>query len=181
MATVGTPFRDILRAMKVKLVARVANGEIFPAADSGVVKVSNRMNPPAEDGKKSLVLVPLYQAYVKETTDGHGRCGTHKRARVNIYYRHESLLDQTYQDDEWLLADDGYFQILEKVEDTFDQWNPQDVQGRLLLVEPMRALMDNEPRKNYDDHTRGDGMVEIEVVYQAYRTVDTNQDLRAAP
>jgi hypothetical protein len=181
MATVGTPFRDILRAMKTKLTSRVENGEIFSAADTGVVYVTNRMNPPALDGKRSLVIVPLYQQYLRESSDGHGRCGTHKKARVNVYYRHESLLDQTYQDDEWLLADEGYFQTLEKVEDTFDQWHPRDVTGAFLLVEPMRALMDNEVRKNYDDHTRGDGMVEIEIVFPAYRTVDTYQDLRAAP
>jgi hypothetical protein len=181
MATVGTHFRDILLAMKTRLETRNANGEIFPNLDTGVVYVTNRMNPPALDGKKSLVIVPLYQMVDQKTSEGHGRCALHKKARVNVYYRHESNLDQTFEDTEWLTGDYGYFQIIEKLEDTFDHWHPMDGTGEFLTVEPMRLVMNNEPRKNYDDHTKGDGMIELDVVFRAWRTTDTYQNLRAAP
>lgn len=165
MASVGTSFRSIINALKQKLVA----DEILP---DGVVYVTLRMNPPALDGMKSLAIVPLYQMFVKESTDGHGRCGTYKKARVNIYYRHESLIDQTYQDDEWLLQEDrGYFDVIDRIEDSVDLWHPQDTDNNFLLTQPARCLMNNEPRKNYQDHTRGDGMVELELEFQARRTV----------
>jgi hypothetical protein len=181
VATVGTNFRDILLAMKTRLETRITDEEIFESADSGVVYITNRMNPPALDGKKSLVIVPLYQMVDQKTTEGHGRCGVFKKARVNVYYRHESNLDQTYEDTEWLTGDYGYFQIIEKLEDTFDLWHPNHpVLGNFLLTEPMRLVMNNEPRKNYDDHTKGDGMIELEMLFRAYRTTDDYQSLRAA-
>jgi len=171
MATVGTPFRDILQAIKDRLTDKTNNGLIWSPDDTGTVYVSNRQNPPALDGKKSLVIVPLYQQYLQPATEGHGRCGVIKKARIDVYYRHDSSLDQTYADDTFLLADDGYFQILERVEDALDLWFPvNSISTVPLLVHPMRATMDNEPRKKYEDHTKGDGMVELECEFIAYRT-----------
>lgn len=181
MATVGTAFRDILLAMKAKLQGRVDAGEVFPADDTGVVYVTSRMNPPALDGKKSLVLVPIYQMFDAKSQEGHSRAGTFKKARVDIYFRLESELDQTYQDDTWLLGPYGFYAVLDLIEDTFDIWNPLKDDGTPMLTQPMRCIMGNEPRKNYQDHTRGDGMVEIEMEFQALRTTDNYGCLRAAP
>lgn len=164
MATVGTSYRTILKALKQYLIDEqvLLEGEVY---------FTFRQNPPALDNKRSLAIVPLYQNFLQESTEGHGRCGIFKKARVSIYYRHEANLDQTFEDDTWLLDDEGLLAVLERVEDALDLWMPQDAQGAFLLNQPARALMQNEPRKDYKDHSRGDSMVEVEFEYRAQRTV----------
>lgn len=162
MPVVGTAFRTILLEMKAEIVALQ-----LPDID---VHVAIRMNPPATDGRNSLIIVPLYQQAIPETQEGAGRCATIKKSRVNIYYRHATALDQGYQDEIWALADNGYFDIIDQLEDAFDIWNPT-VAGVALLSEPARLVMDNEPRKRYEDHTWGEGMLELELQFRARRTV----------
>lgn len=165
MAVAGQSFRTIVQAVKDLLIEE----EVLPG---GEVYVTFRQNPPALDSKKSLAIVPLYQTHLAETTEGHGRKGTFKKARLCIYYRHESNLDQTHEDDAWYLADDGLVAVLEAVEDALDQWHPRGVDGRFLLNQPAVAIMCNEPRKDYKDHSRGDAMVELELEWQALRTIE---------
>lgn len=164
MATVGVAFRTILLAMK----QTITDAGIIPDGDCFVAV---RMNPPAVDDRDQLVIVPLYQTALPETQEGHGRCGTFKKARINVYFRHSTGSDQTYQDDVWALADDGYYAMIDKLEDAFDLWMPFVSAGKPMLREPGRLVMDNEPRKNYKDHTFGEGMIELEVIFQALRTI----------
>ncbi len=163
MAVVGTAFRDILKAMKAVIVGQA----ILPDGDCFV---TIRMNPPANEQKKCLIIVPLYQMGLPEIV-GHSRCSTYKKARINVYYRHISALDETYQDDAWALDDDGYYAMIDKLEDAFDLWHPRSAAGAFLLNQPARLIIDNEPRKNYRDHTLGEGMIELEVEFTALRTV----------
>lgn len=162
MAVVGTAFRDILKAMKQVIVD-------LAIPDTSVV-VAVRMNPPATSQRKCLIIVPLYQTALAETQEGHGRCATYKKARVNVYYRHSTALDPEFEDDAWCLDEDGYYAVIDKLEDAFDLWHPRNAAG-FLLREPARLMMDNEPRKRYDDHTWGEGMIELEMHFKARRTV----------
>lgn len=162
MPVVGTAFREIIAAMKAKIVA-------LAIPDIGV-HVAIRMNPPATDGRNALIIVPLYQTADPKTQEGHGRCGTIKKGRINVYYRHGTALDEEYRDDIWALADNGYFDIIDRLEDAFDLWHPTNASGH-LLSEPARLVMDNEPRKRYEDHTWGEGMLELEVQFRARRTI----------
>lgn len=163
MPVVGTAFRTILSAMKAKI-------EALGLPDVGCY-VAIRMNPPATDGRNALIIVPLYQNAISETQEGAGRCSTIKKSRVNIYYRHGTALDEEYRDDVWALADNGYFDIIDQLEDAFDLWHPVGDNGAHLLSEPARLVMDNEPRKRYEDHTWGEGMLELELQFRARRTV----------
>ena len=164
MAIVGTAFRDILTKMKTL----IQDNEILT---DGRVCIAVRMNPPANVTSKTLFIVPLYQMALGETQEGHGRCATYKKARVNVYYRHQSSLDMDYDDDTWAVAEGGYYWMIDKLEDAFDLWAPRDNDGALMLTQPARLIMGNEPRKRYDDHTWGEGMIELELEFKARRTV----------
>lgn len=157
---VGTSFSTILAAIKAKVIS-------LNIPDVGV-HIAVRMNPPGTDSRNSLIIVPLYQTHNPDTQEGHGRCGTIKKARVNVYYRHATALDEEYRDDVWALA---YYDMIEQLEDAFDLWHPQGTGGVPLLAEPARLVMDNEPRKRYEDHTWGEGMIEMELQFVARRTV----------
>jgi len=163
MATTGTKFSTILNAVKAKIIADaiLADGDCYIAV---------RMNPPAQNQRKALVIVPLYQQADPKASLGHGRCARLKKARINIYYRHETALDQEYQDDLWAAGTNGYYDIIDKLEDAFDLWMPQDNDDDFLLIEPAQIVMDNEPRKKYADHPQGEGMIEFEVQFKAWRT-----------
>jgi len=163
MATVGVSARNIFTAIIAKLQA----DNCLP---DGRVYLSFRQNPPALEGKNSLVVVPLYSTFLQETTEGHGRQFIYKKGRVQIYYRHNASVDVNYEDDHWALDDGGLIDVLDKVEDSLDLYHPQDFTGNFLLRHPMRAFMTNEPRKDYKDQTQGDAMVELEIEWQALRT-----------
>lgn len=164
MAVVGTAYRDILLAMKTL----IEDQAILP---DGRVCIAVRMNPPATVATKTLIIVPLYQQFLSETQEGHGRCGTYKKSRINVYYRHNEARDMDYEDDAWATAANGYYAMIDSLEDIFDLWHPRDADGAFLLTQPARLIMDNEPRKRYEDHTWGEGMIELEVEFQARRTV----------
>jgi len=164
MGMVGTEFREILIAMRTAMT----DAAILP---DGRVCIAVRMNPPANVNDKTLIIVPLYSTALPESQDGHGRCATYKKSRINVYYRHNSSLDMEYDDDVWTTGDGGYYAIIDRLEDLFDLWMPQREDGTLLLNQPARLVMDNEPRKRYDDHTWGEGMIELEVEFTARRPV----------
>lgn len=164
MAIVGTAYRDILLAMK----KRIEDENILP---DGRVHIAIRMNPPATVATKTLIIVPLYQQFLPETQEGHGRCATYKKSRINVYYRQAEALDMDYEDDSWAAGENGYYAMIDSLEDTFDLWHPQDADGEFLLTQPARLIMDNEPRKRYEDHAWGEGMIELEVEFRARRTV----------
>lgn len=163
MATTGTKFSTILSAMKQKII----DDDILPDGDC---YIAVRMNPPAQNQRKALVIVPLYQTADPKANLGHGRCARFKSARINIYYRHEDATDQEYQDDNWTVANNAYYDIIDKLEDAFDLWMPQDADNQFLLIEPAQLVMNNEPRKKYQDHPQGEGMIELEVQFKAWRT-----------
>lgn len=163
MATTGIKFSTILTAVRDKIL----DDKILPDGDC---YIGVRMNSPAQNQRKALIVVPLYQQADPKAMIGHGRCARHKKARINVYYRHEDATDQEYQDDNWTIAENGYYDLIDKLEDAFDLWFPLTDAGSPLLIEPAQIMMDNEPRKKYADHPQGEGMVEFEVQFKAWRT-----------
>lgn len=173
MAAVGTKLSTILTAIKTKLVTTDA---LFP---SERCRVALRMNVPNHNqADQYCVILPLHQPHDQAAVAGHGRRGTIVEGRINVYLRQRLGTDDWYADDQWLLASTpgdssnppGFLETLGLIEDSLDLFNPLDGSNRPILAEPMRAWFANEPRKDYDSPDWGEGMVEIEVKYLAYRT-----------
>ena len=163
MAAVGTKLSTILVAIRDKLVS----DSVFP---SNRCRISLRMNVPHHNqADQYAVILPLAQNYDQQAHAGHGRRGAIVEGRINVYVRQRMALDDWYGDESWLASSTGFLDKLNAVEDSLDHYNPSSA-GVALLCEPMRAFFANEPRKDYDAPEWGEGMIELEIKYRAYRT-----------
>lgn len=172
MATVGTRLSTIITAIRNKIVA----AGILPLERC---RVSLRMNVPNHNQyDQYAVILPLTQPHDQASVAGAGRRSTIVEGRINIYLRHSLATDDGYGDEQWLLNPTdggdtiprGFLDTLNLIEDCLDLWEPAKADGSAMLCEPMRAYFANEPRKDYDDPKWGEGMIEVETKYEAYRT-----------
>ena len=172
MPTTGIKLGRILVGIKNRLIDR---GIYTPST----CKLALRMNVPQHSvGRDYAIILPLMQTHDQNSKAGQGRDSPIVIGRINVYGRHQNAQDQSYYDDIWMAVEDGdggFLGELAEIEDALDLWNPSLAElgaGSATypaFLEPMRAVFANEPRKDYGAPEWGEGMVEIEVQYRAWR------------
>ena len=159
MATARTSLKEVLQAIKTRLVAK----SVLPADR---IFFSMKMNPPVHDqADQYITLLPLHQRAYLPTTDGAGRYATEVHGRINVYLRVRLGLDETYRDTEWMTNTLGALDTYHKILGALQMFIPLNGDGDTILMEPMRFLFSGEPKKEKADNFFGEVMLEFEVNY----------------
>lgn len=158
----ATSIRTILLAVRERLVVKQVLGApqiLFVAQD----------RVPRFVGKRDLLLWPGRFQPGSQGYDGQGRDARRVIRNLAVIPRVQQSLDQAGRAEEWLLDDDGYFALEERVLDALDMFLPENEDGTMaLLVEPMRIWEGAQPVKGHDPKW-GKAALQFEIQYfQAY-------------
>lgn len=159
-ALARTSLRDIVLAINDRLVAK----NVLP---QDRIWISMKMNVPVHDqADHYITILPLHQWVFQDCSDGAGRYYTEAHGRINTYLRCRLSLDESYRDKEWLTNETlGALSTYHKIIDALQMYLPTDDDGNAILMEPMRLVYTNEPRKERQSPDWGEIMLEWQVVY----------------
>lgn len=161
---------DIMLAIRDRLVDKEVLGkdQIFLAM---------RMNVPLHDqADQYITILPLHQRVYQPLSDGAGRWATEVHGRINVYIRARLALDEAYRDTEWLTNNTlGILKTQHAVIDALQMFLPVYSNSTPMLLEPMRLMYVNEPRKERQSPDWGELMCEFRVSYKLH--LDTSVDV----
>ncbi|MGH2621603.1 MAG: hypothetical protein ACRDHG_13710 [Anaerolineales bacterium] len=165
---IKTKLSTILLALRDRIIER----KVFPAERCFL---SLRMNVPFHAQADSYcILLPLAQVVDVDNFDGGSRYNALIHGRINTYVRTRLALDQAYQDHHSLTdVSAGLLDRLHLLYDALYSFDCVQASGDTILEEPMRLVLANEPRKDYDNPEWLEAMAEWEISYRLDLSIST--------